>query len=277
MKNIDSKRLTNLLNWDIKTYKKEYTNMLLATFGTLTMAALVVSGYLTSFSGDFHVNHILATEITPFAIIFVMFAMLGVAGQAFQHIMTNQERIAYMMLPASNIEKFIVRVVLRTLIMFGLIIAAVVAADCFFGFLVWIRTGEFVSIIAMSQFFSYTLGVNNFGGVDWLTNVMGVMLIWSFFVLGSAFFRRRAVLKTFLCLFAFVLVFSSLIGIGVGYFLEWSRNLSQDISIEFLIEPSLLFEIIGNIVCVLWLSFNIWYSYRLFSRMQVINNRWNNK
>lgn len=279
MKNIDTQRLTNLMNWDLRTYKKEYTNMLLAPFAAMLVIALLTSGYLFNYGTDFHVNHIQVNEITPFAILFVMCAMLGVAGRAFQHMMSNQERVAYLMLPASNMEKFLVRVVFRTFIMFGLIIAAVVCATYLFGLLVWIRSGEFVQVVSLATFFHSVLGTDSPSVSTWLCMAMGVMLIWSFFVLGSAYFRRRAVLMTFLCLFAGMLVISAIIGISAGYCIEWFNNISFDhiVTIEFLMDPELLFDIIGNLIILAWLSFNLWYSYRLFCRMQVINNRWNNK
>lgn len=274
MKNIDVKRFTNLLNWDLRTYKKEYTTMLMAAFGYTLLIALTMSNYITVFTGDYHVSNFLSTQVTPFAVLFVMCAMLGVAGRAFQHIQTNQERIAYIMLPASNIEKYIVRVVCRTIIMFVLIIAAVIAADLIFGVLVWIRTGEFYNVISMSKFFNNVLGTGSLSIGQWCAQVLAVLLTWSFFVLGSAFFRRRATLMTFLCLFAAALVISALIAMGAGFMVEWL--IDHDMNVEFPFDR-IWFDVIGNLIVLLWLSFNIWYSYRLFSRMQVINNRWNNK
>lgn len=275
MKNIDFKRLYNLLNWDIRTYKKDYTTMLIAPFCTMLVISLIVSGYLFSFGSDFNVNHIIATEITPFAILFVMCAMLGVAGRAFQHMMTNQDRISYLMLPASNMEKYIVRVVCRTIIMFGLLIAGIVAADLIFGLLVWIRTGEFVSTINLSQFFSNTLGTRTWGTTSCVVRAIVVVFIWSFFVLGSAFFRRRAVLMTFLCLVGGALAIAVIMGISIGYIAEWAS--ARNITIEFHDGFENIFDIICNLIVLCWLFFNLWFSYRLFSRMQVINNRWINK
>lgn len=274
MNNLDTKRLTNLLNWDIKTYKKDYTTILLATFGALLSVALVTSGYLFDFTSDYHFSYFSIEGITTFATVFVMCAMIGVAGRAFQHMMTNQERIAYMMLPASTLEKYLVRVVFRTFLMFILIITAVIAADYIFGFLLWIRTGEFVHAVRMLEFIGNLWGTVSMSFGQWVAKFDVVFLIWSFFILGSVFFRRRAVLMTFLTLFAAGLVFSILMGASVGYIIEWMGD--KNIEIEFLLSDTWV-SIICNLIVLAWLSFNLWYSYRLFSRMQVINNRWNNK
>lgn len=278
MKNIDTTRLLNLLRWDLVTYKKTYRNMFLAPCGMILISALLLSNYLFSWGDGWNINHFTATELTIPAIMIVTCGMAGVMGHAFGHLTTTQDRITYFMLPASNIEKYLVRVVLRGTIMFAELILAIVAADVIFGLLSWLRTGEYSSCIAMSQFFDNVLGTGHTSLREWFTTALFVIQIWSVFLVGSAFFRRRPVLMTFLVWTGATLVFSAVLGISIGYMIEWFRDISSNltITVEWIVDPIILLNSIVIVCQLLWISFFVWWSYRIFTHMQVINNRWNN-
>lgn len=278
MKNIDTTRLLNLLRWDLATYKKSYRNMFLVPCGAILIVALLSSSYLFSWGSDWHPSMFLSAEMTIPAIMIVMMAMVAVMGRAFDHLHSTQDRIGYFMLPASNLEKYIVRVLFRGIIMFAELIIAIIAADVIFGLLCLLRTGEFYNCISMTQFFDSILGTGSATFVEWTEAALAVLLIWSFFLVGSAFFRRNAILMTFLVWTGATLLLSAVAAFCLGFGVAWFNDVHEGstITIDWIVAPDIVINggfIIGMLA---WLVFDIWWAYRLFTRMQVINNRWNN-
>lgn len=278
MKNLDKTRLLNLLRWDLTTYRKEYRNIFLWPFGALMGFALLKSGYILSWGNEWGITQAMAWEGNVLASLMVMFAMVGVMGNAFTHLNLNQDRISYFMLPASNLEKYLVRVLFRGLIMFAEVILAVLVTDVLFGLLCWLRTGEFFNGIDMGIFFNDILGTGQTSLLDWCEAALGVILIWSFFLVGSAFFRRRPVLMTFMVCLGAVMALSAIVAFSAGFLEAWIADMKYDktqiVSILKTLEP--MVEPTGIAILLLWIAGNVWWSYRIFTRMQAINGRWNN-
>lgn len=184
---------------------------------------------------------------------------------------TKAKRIAFLMLPATSLEKYLWRLIYVTVGFVVSFTVALLATDLTYLLLNSIFGEEEYRSLA-----GFAIGVYlNWNSLalddNWLLTVWSfVITLWgySFFVLGGAFWRRRAFVKTVGCiLLAFLLLLTAMQWVPLSAehsFYEWVHTVMADEG-KATVAVSLL-----TIVFFLFTVLNLWLGYRLFRRSQIV-------
>ena len=176
----------------------------------------------------------------------------------------RQHRLNTLMLPATNTEKFLslIITVFCTYIL-TMIVAFLIADGVQFLVSTIFRLNDTGFVTAkLYQAYMSSMDRTNMGSQDMLFSTMLTIWVISVYLLGGMFFRRYAGLFVSLGFF--------LILMAIGYF---GSRYEPDYMIEidkdaFLYGASLVLAILSLL--------NVWFSYRLFCRLQLINHKWIN-
>lgn len=176
----------------------------------------------------------------------------------------RQHRLNTLMLPATNTEKFLslIITVFCTYIL-TMIVAFLIADGVQFLVSTIFRLNDTGFVTAkLYQAYMSSMDRTNMGSQDMLFSTMLTIWVISVYLLGGMFFRRYAGLFVSLGFF--------LILMAIGYF---GSRYEPDYMIEidkdaFLYGASLVLAILSLL--------NVWLSYRLFCRLQLINHKWIN-
>ena len=269
-------------NWKTNLYR------LIACYSGAAMAFLfgmygVLSGnrgetgeiQYTSFCNTFH--SILS---------FVTFFYLIVCATRIMEVMnTKNKRISYMMLPATNGEKFISRAIyvcITSMVIFfaGLFFAELTRLALLPLFDAPKEFSSFCLFDIMSVSFYDTIHINLETYVASSTFIPFLFLIsnglWghSIYILGGTFFRKHPFIKTWgICMAAFFLILYMLINISdegtLIYILKWMENLADKSS---WINEEVIFSTISIIFLALTV-FNWTLSYHLFRNSQITDRK----
>lgn len=262
-------RFAMLLRHDLLGDWKRNLWYFVCLYSVMTLAGLMFMGNALSPS---HINpatafHDYAVRMFVFLSVFV-FAMWGLAlSGVMSPANTREKQIAYLMLPATRAEKFVSRLVIVVLGPCIMLVAAALCMEFTRQLFVWVSAGE--------EYFSGNLFHeimvhfrDNFSGAR--ANVSAFVTIlyaWSLscFLLGGNIWHRRPFLKTLsvLTLFNYVAVMTtdSIFERNRGYFAENLATVEQ---------VTVFFNTLSAILICLIL-FNVWLSYRLFRRSQLIH------
>lgn len=274
MKDFEFKRFGRVLRRDIL----ENRTKTLRAFASLYLANLAVIGFnlygpsrdgLNGFMpGSDFAEKMLLSKVAAFVLMLFAFVFYFSVSQTFSNLRTKQMRIASLMLPATNLEKYLSRLLQSTLGYAVAFFAAFVLADLTRMLLFPLLGHSFGSLVpylteSLFNGFPWTvsqLNETDYGIVGWWWLALGVSyVLWllSYYLLGSAVFRRRAFLYSLLVLIGAFIAF----GLGVD-FIHHTMNLR----IRFTAHA------VPYVACVLTAlaCFNVWLSYRLFKRIQVI-------
>lgn len=275
MNNIfDIKRLGLLMRWDLLTFWKGYTFSTLACIIAYSLYSLIC---LNNLKGVVMLdgtpvgtqNQYLSKESVFFGLLcFIVFYVM--ASCIFSNLRTKTYRENFLMLPASNKEKYMARLLLMVFLSLIELCIILFATD------------------AIQLAFSYILNPEYHVSISWpvLKSIFGSTLFtrweeqdaifYSFFIfahsfctLGGTFYRKMAPLFTFatgLVLF-----------LALGYLENWMGHTGF---LNFLTPYTEGHNyIFTTVLCIFFLAisaFNYWASYKIFSRMQIISNKWIN-
>lgn len=184
----------------------------------------------------------------------------------------RRQATSFLMHPASNMEKYLSRWIYVTVGWGVVITLAFFAADCirmmFNTVMGWSPTSSILSMLAAGPMFHDP-------GLMWFISslsaetvasvvLMVLAMIWthSFYILGSAFFRRHAFLLTTIVLM-FIQMALAMTAATVDY---------EGPSIAMVVTARYTAAVFILVLTI----FNYWASYRLFIRTNVINNKWIN-
>lgn len=288
----DKTRFVKLLKWEMMTERKDYMRFAIGIALTLTFlfCATIISRYFDDVNGYTEDTLIMLKKATVmmlsnFAWAVYLFAIFLGASFVFKNVATKQQRIAFFSLPASNLEKFLVRL-FHVMIGYPLcFLVALAFADIMQLFLSFILLkGPDYSVVVKMITMLYSPIYNEISGEVikgcllfpngfTLVGVMESLSYLTFFAFNYAFwifcgtlFRRNAWLLTLASQvvigFVVIMIFRVLSFPSIGNLLNESSALTL----------AYLFIAIAWVVIALM----YWGSYRLFSRMQVINNKWLN-
>ena len=266
--------------WDILSNWKKYLSSTVGlAIGIVIMYLLVFQSYRAELRG---VGKIITPEtmttimegcgdiLIPMAVI----ALFALAANIFNNMRNKLQREAFLMLPASNIEKYLSRLFGMTIGGLVMIFVATVISDV----IIFIFNSMFASgcyssltIAGLKALFEGSMNAVYVNGE--LQNSMSkAFTAWTFFIfthsfftLGGAFFRKRPVVLTF-CVGLLLCVF---------FMFGTVEGLAPTIEQVFDGSPHLFGTIILIMLLILTV-FNYWASYKLFTRMQVISNKWIN-
>lgn len=257
MKNFSFPRFAQLLKWDLLMNKKYALHLFLGMF----MAFFLLQELPVVMSNG---N---AEDMTELVMMVLWCYMMFGGCWLFSTMKTQSQRTAFLMQPASNLEKFVVRCIFVTVVWALIAVAAFLLSDLLRVLLSYVlRTGSHQ--FAFSSFFLPAF--SHFSGVPFVNDLKSLFLlglVWhhSLFLLGGAFFRRHQFIFTALVLFV-VSQALTIIGVAIGYNINWD---------EYTIDMNVLYYyILFGLIAAIILNYVL--SYRIFTRMQIINNKWMN-
>lgn len=275
MNNIfDIKRLGLLMRWDLLTFWKGYTFSTLACIIAYSLYSLIC---LNNLKGVVMLdgtpvgtqNQYLSKESIFFGLLcFIVFYVM--ASCIFSNLRTKTYRENFLMLPASNKEKYMARLLLMvflSLIELCIILFATDAIQLAFSYIINPEFHVSISWPVLKSIFGSTL----FTRWEEQDAIFYSFFIFahSFCTLGGTFYRKMAPLFTFatgLVLF-----------LALGYLENWMAHTGF---LNFLTPYTEGHNyIFTTVLCIFFLAisaFNYWASYKIFSRMQVICNKWIN-
>lgn len=260
------KRIQQVLTWNIIGYKRDLINQ------TLTLAALsFLFAFFHSFGG--YAEGIADWEgIKDSAEInTIMIAILFIlnASNILFTTRTRNEFVNFMMLPATHAEKFCSNFIFQTVIRFVCMIASIMLADV---------VQAIISLIITHDAYSLTLATANvlYENMTGLQNIAGALSLHSIFILGGCFFRKRQTLFTLLAWIGIPLLIAIVVGL-MGYgVVSLADELNYSITVEIIPEWEKYADIAVTVINVAWATLCYWLSYRIFRRLQYINNRFFN-
>ncbi len=274
MNNFNFNRFWQVLKWTILTEKKSIITAAIAF--TVAFLAIQLFSCFTIFDIS-HGQGLVATYTgmgTCSAILSFMAAYYGsgILGNA----RSSQQRTTALMLPASNLEKFTARIVYCCIVMLAVLYLAVVAATGLRMLLELIAGHENI-VSGLSILFGYDFEFN-YAHSDLPISIFTIvmMYIWSasILVLGGVFFRKHPFVWTNVTMIVgsillFTLVYYIVIMIGEENLADLLKSIFGGLSFE-------TFQLISDFVLLAFTAFNFWLSYRLYTRLQVVQHKWFN-
>lgn len=179
----------------------------------------------------------------------------------------KQKRINEMILPATNLEKYLARLVYVIIGFPVLVLAALVVADILQQLVsIIIHHGGRASLCSLAIGF---LNPSNFDIESLFIMVTGYLFINSYCVLSGMLFGKTAWIKGGLMGMSILFLFAGIM-LGLAYlftdhFYIHAENIDWQAS-----------DMAGNIVAWVFIILMYALAYRVYTRLQVINNRWIN-
>lgn len=280
---LDFHRLAMVLRWDALSNWKKYVRNTLGLAFVFSFICIWFqfnwrsNGYVTYYDvKDLYLGNV--SGLFMF-ISFIIFFFCG--SRIFINMKTKASRSLFLMLPATNMEKFTSRLLYTVLGTSLMIVASWMIADIiqlvFSFFLTPGMQGSLVGkafeeLFLKDNFDSSHFIVRNGTSVLGQTFPVGMLLLsltiftHSFFTLGGTVFRKSATLLT-ICS-SFILMFLTAL---ISSFVD------DDVLVHFVqsMQPNTFGWLMVNVFLLLSV-FNYWASYKLFTHMQIINNKWFN-
>lgn len=277
-KDFDLHRLSMVLRWDILTNWQRHLG---ATAGlTISISIYCV---LRLFSMRYWLNstdveqagHQYQVSVCMFFSIIAFIAFYVLASCIFNNMKTKLQRESFLMLPACNLEKFVARLLMMSIGVLVQLFAAVILADVIQFIFSFIITPDFHISITWAVLSHIIPTIQPFDNdwLKWITLYSFILFSHSFATLGGTFYRKLPVLLTACTGILLSMILGYIINkLGeAGVFDFFSHiNFSNGSTADYCITITAFF------VFLALAAFNYWASYKLFTRMQVICNKWIN-
>lgn len=285
-KTFDLHRFGMVLRRDLLTNWKSY----FYSIAGLAIGIIMLSiSMLYSFPHSYFIverdlNYYYECRMTGFlAAIFILFIFIS-ACNIFSNMKTKLQRESFMMLPANNLEKYAARFLMMSIGSIIMMLIATLIAD-FVQFVLsfFMTPGYHASIIgsSLSQIYKAATdaGNNPISILAWQYKIDAAIFGWSFLtmiysfcLLGGTFFRKQPIILTAV---SGIIIFM-IIGYCGSELEEWGafdffKHLNYD-------NPgtSLCMAIFWSVIFLALAASSLWASYKIFTRMQVICNKWIN-
>ena len=286
-KTFDLHRFGMVLRWDLLTNWKGYFNRIAGlAIGIILLSIPMLYNFPHSHFivegrdlGNYYEN-----SMTRFlAAIFILLIFVS-ASNIFGNMKTKLQRESFLMLPANNLEKYAARFLMASVGSILIMVIATLIGD-FVQFILsfFMTPGYHASIIGSSLSQIYKAATN--AGDNPISVLAGqckidaallgwsfLIMIYSFTLLGGTFFRKQPIILTAV---SGIIIFM-IIGYCGNKLEEWGAfdfytHLNYD-------NPgtSLCVAIFWSVVFLALAAVSLWASYKLFTRMQVICNKWIN-
>lgn len=286
-KTFDLHRFGMVLRWDLLTNRKSYF---------CSIAGLAIGIIMTSISMLYNFPHsrvigaggdlsdYYRCSIVGFlAALFMLFIFIS-ACNIFSNMKTKLQRESFLILPANNLEKYAARFLMMSVGSILIMVIAMLIGD-FVQFILsfFMTPGYHASIIGSSlrQIYEAATDAGNdpISVLAWQCKADAALVGWSFLImiysftlLGGTFFRKQPIILTAVS----GIVIFMIIGYCGSKLKEWGAfdffaHLNYD-------NPgtSLCVAIFWSVVFLALAAVSLWASYKLFTRMQVICNKWIN-
>lgn len=269
-KTFDIKRLGMIMRWELLTRWKYYVGATIGCIVGYSLFSLVMLNDSCGYDSIELAKVSYLTREAAFSIPMVFCAFYVMASCIFDIMKTKNGRESFLMLPANKIEKYMSCFLMKFIGSLILLVFTLIGTD--------VIQLAFSFILDPGFHVSITLPVIK----EWLDLPMfthmreGDFIFLSFLVfahsfctLGGTLYRKRAPLLTFATGIFLFMVFGYIIAKLAGYgLLNFHISLYECNS-----------YVAAAITCIFFLvlsAFNYWASYKIFTRMQVICNKWIN-
>ena len=280
-------RIAMVMKREIMENWKTNLNRLIGIYaGFLLVMVFTMSKQASSYSGpQVAFQHYCSNVLGAFVLIIGIFGIVY-AANIMENMITKEKRIAFLMLPATMIEKFVARFLIVTV---GLAVAVFVAASLaeitrylllpLFNVPETFHQSVLYNLLSMAsvdgeQIYRGSGYAMNMPYQNWLGELCGwAFLVWShsLYILGGSYWYKKPFFKTLgtlmlisiLCSVLSVHIISWVGNDGMRSFAEWLEANSQWMTLNKLLS-------LGVAFFSAFTMFNWWLSYRLFTRSQVI-------
>ena len=285
-KTFDLHRFGMVLRWDLLTNWKSYFYSIagLAISIIMLSISMLYSFPHSHFIVEGDLGNYYEGNMTGFlAAIVILFFFISPCN-IFSNMKTKLQRENFMMLPANNLEKYAARFLMMSVGSILMMLIATLIAD-FVQFVLsfFMTPGYHASIIGSSLSQIYKAATNTgdnpicilAGQYKIDAAILGwsfLTMIYSFCLLGGTFFRKQPIILTAV---SGIIIFM-IIGYCGSELEEWG---AFDFFKHFNYDnpgTSLCIAIFWSVVFLALAAFSLWASYKLFTRMQVICNKWIN-
>ena len=286
-KTFDLHRFGMVLRWDLLTNRKNYFCSIAGlAIGIIMLSIPMLYNFPSSrvirAGGDLS-DYYRCSIVGFLAAIVILFFFIS-ACNIFSNMKTKLQRESFMMLPANNLEKYAARFLMMSIGSIIMMLIATLIAD-FVQFVLsfFMTPGYHASIIgsSLSQIYKAATdaGNNPISILAWQYKIDAAILGWSFLtmiysfcLLGGTFFRKQPIILTAV---SGIIIFM-IIGYCGSKLEEWGafdffKHLNYD-------NPgtSLCMAIFWSVIFLALAASSLWASYKIFTRMQVICNKWIN-
>ena len=285
-KSFDLHRFGMVLRWDLLTNWKSYFYSIAGlAIGIIMLSISMLYTFPHSHytvGGD--LGNYYEDGMTGFlATILIAFFFVS-ACNIFSNTKTKLQRENFLMLPANNLEKYAARFLMMSVgSILTMLIATLIADFVQFVLSFFMTPGYHASIIGSSLSQIYKAATNTGNNpiciLAWQWKIDAALLGWSFLImiysfclLGGTFFRKQPIILTAV---SGIIIFM-IIGYCGSELEEWGafdffKHLNYD-------NPgtSLCMAIFWSVIFLALAASSLWASYKIFTRMQVICNKWIN-
>ncbi len=285
-KTFDLHRFGMVLRWDLLTNWKSYFYSIAGlAIGIIMLSISMLYSFPHShFIVEGDLGNYYEGNMTGFlAAIVILFFFISPCN-IFSNMKTKLQRENFMMLPANNLEKYAARFLMMSVGSILMMLIATLIAD-FVQFVLsfFMTPGYHASIIGSSLSQIYKAATNTGDNLICIlagqykidAAILGwsfLTMIYSFCLLGGTFFRKQPIILTAV---SGIIIFM-IIGYCGSELEEWG---ALDFFKHFNYDnpgTSLCIAIFWSVVFLALAAFSLWASYKLFTRMQVICNKWIN-
>ena len=285
-KTFDLHRFGMVLRWDLLTNWKSYFYSIAGlAIGIIMLSISMLYSFPHShFIVEGDLGNYYEGNMTGFLTAIVILFFFISPCNIFSNMKTKLQRENFMMLPANNLEKYAARFLMMSVGSILMMLIATLIAD-FVQFVLsfFMTPGYHASIIGSSLSQIYKAATNT--GDNPISILAGqykidaailgwsfLTMIYSFCLLGGTFFRKQPIILTAV---SGIIIFM-IIGYCGSELEEWG---AFDFFKHFNYDnpgTSLCIAIFWSVVFLALAAFSLWASYKLFTRMQVICNKWIN-
>ena len=208
-----------------------------------------------------------------FGVVFFCFSLLFGASFLFSSMKDTRKRSAFLLWPVSNLEKYIVNLLLSIIWLAIITVGAYLLADTLRVFVDW-ATGRIViwGFPKLAEPFAQNAAFEHWQSA-WMFFTW-VFYIHSLFIVGGTLFRRQQFLFTSMSIIVVGILLVSFLS-HLDLHIDCIRHSWDEKTSSYSTTYYPFFYILHTTLCAL-IVFHYWASYKLFTRMQVINNKWLN-
>ena len=264
-----SKTISWFLITNKRAYIKSFLILAVATFVLMAANTGLTSGY----SGG--VNRLGLNTVLGLIPTILFIASLVPAANIIKDLKTKQQRTLYLMLPASNSNKFWARILIAVVSAFILFPIAVFVADIAQMLVSFIVCGDYVfvtkELIAQVNF-THLQPHSPSMLLSTLTVIALTMWGFSSYILGGFVFRKVPGLFTTVLW----IIFWILVALSIGTIINHLTHTYNNIEIKFMLgqEPTMSLVVIA--ISMMFTVLNLWGSYCIHNRMSIITHKWFN-
>lgn len=251
MKNFDFNRFNQTLRWTLMSERSSIKATAIACgFGAMGIQLFFTFSFTNPLEAPTPLMTTLGMKVcaVAFSFLFSFFA-----SRICSNVRSARQRATALMLPASKSEKFLSRVVFCIVLLPLLALLCIVLATCV-RLLFELLAGHHSISIGADTFFG-SLGYDSFMGF------VSSMWFISLFMLAGVFFRR----VPFLWMLGIIVTGGMLLGVIISM-LTFATN-GRILSTMANLEPLLI------ALMVLFTVFNVWLSYKLYLKLQIVQNK----